>query len=89
MTEKLANDTIEGVNYLLQQEDRLPKEVVVKVSTLFDAERRIFVMQKALEDIVRATNEWDANKLGSVHIQRKRWLRCGQKARDALEQIYA
>jgi DNA-directed RNA polymerase subunit RPC12/RpoP len=42
-------------------------------------------LEAALKRIDRATIEWDANKLGSVHVQRKRWQRCGEIARQALE----
>jgi transposase len=41
-------------------------------------------LQAALEKIDRITAEWDANKLGGVSIQRKRWQRCGEIARAAL-----
>lgn len=43
------------------------------------------VYKAALERIVRVTNEWDANRLGGVNIQRKRWERCRQIAQEALE----
>lgn len=42
------------------------------------------LLEGALKHIVRATTEWDANNLGGVHIQRRRWRRCGQIADEAL-----
>lgn len=41
-------------------------------------------LKDALEKIDRITTEWDANKLGAIQIQRKRWQRCGEIARGTL-----
>lgn len=41
----------------------------------------------ALSRIVALAADWDANKLGSVDIQRKRWKRMAEIARDALEGV--
>ena len=54
-------------------------------ATLAVKDARIKELEAALKHIDRATTEWDANKLGGVHIQRKRWQRCGEIARNALE----
>ena len=43
------------------------------------------VHEAALKRIARLTTEWNANKLGGVSIQRKRWQRLGEIAREALE----
>jgi hypothetical protein len=42
-------------------------------------------LRAALSHICGCCNEWNANKLGGVSIQRKRWQRMGQIARAALE----
>ena len=47
--------------------------------------QRIAELEGALGKIDRATAEWDANKLGDIQLQRKRWQRCGDIARAALE----
>ena len=44
-------------------------------------------LREALESIDRKTTEWDANKLGSVHVQRQRWQRCGEIARFVLARL--
>lgn len=42
-------------------------------------------LEAALSYIDRITTEWDANKLGRLELQRKRWQRCGEIARKALQ----
>ena len=42
------------------------------------------VHEVALKRIARLTAEWNANKLGGASIQRKRWQRLGEIAREAL-----
>ena len=54
------------------------------LDTIQELRDRIVELEAALKKIDRATTEWDANKLGGVHIQRKRWQRCGEIAREAL-----
>jgi len=38
----------------------------------------------ALKRIAMLAAEWDANRLGGIALQRKRWQRLGEIARDAL-----
>jgi hypothetical protein len=57
-----------------------PEQIAVEYTAA-----RIAKLEAALKGIDRATIEWDANKLGGVHVQRKRWQRCGEIAREALE----
>lgn len=46
------------------------------------AESEVIILQAALDHIIRCANEWEANKLGSVDIQRKRWKRLAEIARS-------
>jgi hypothetical protein len=41
-------------------------------------------LEGEMRRIDRATTEWEANHMGGVSIQRKRWQRCGEIARAAL-----
>lgn len=47
---------------------------------------RNIAMRKGLNRIIKATNEWQANRLGGVHIQRKRWERCAEIALATLDE---
>ena len=47
---------------------------------------RNIAMRKGLNRIIKATNEWQANRLGGVHLQRKRWERCAEIAVAALDE---
>lgn len=58
---------------------------VVIVSEAEALREEVAIYRAALQKIVRITNEWQANRLGGVNIQRKRWERCAEIARQAIE----
>lgn len=51
---------------------------------IFTQETTIAELRAALNSIDIATEKWDANKLGDIVLQRKRWLKLGEIARNAL-----
>jgi hypothetical protein len=50
-----------------------------------ELEAKVAKYAGALSGISWHAAEWNANKLGGVSIQRKRWQKLGQMARAALE----
>jgi hypothetical protein len=50
----------------------------------FEATSEAAIYKAALEKIIQSAVEWDANLLGGVHVQRRRWRLCGQIAEQAL-----
>jgi len=58
--------------------ERYWREKVEKAEA--EAER----LRGRLRYIIHAKNEWDANKLGGVSVQRRRWQQLGEIAHDAL-----
>jgi hypothetical protein len=67
-------------------------EKIARLIAWRDAEQKEIAQLRAavgrlegeLRRIDRATTEWEANHMGGVSIQRKRWQRCGEIARAAL-----
>jgi hypothetical protein len=47
-------------------------------------QERIKELENALKYIVALSNEWSANKMGSVDIHRRRWLKMANIAEKAL-----
>jgi hypothetical protein len=45
----------------------------------------IKLLHQALTRIEQLASEWDANKLGDVHLQTKRWKKLGEIAREAIK----
>lgn len=41
---------------------------------------------QALRQIVALAREWEANRLGSVHLQRKRWQKLAALTAQALQE---
>lgn len=60
------------------------KALVYKDETIARLTAKLDAAREALQGIDKLTTEWDANKLGDIHIQRKRWQRCGDIARFVL-----
>lgn len=58
---------------------------VVIVSEAEALREEVAIYKAALQKIVHVTKEWQANRLGSVFLQRKRWERCAEIAQQAIE----
>lgn len=66
-------------------QEKIIMSSVVIVSEAEALREEVAIYRAALQKIVRITNEWQANRLGGVNIQRKRWERCAEIARQAIE----
>jgi transposase len=78
---------IESIEELKRQRDEF-KEAAYRLENTI----RLLRIEKpqlftALQQIARLSEEWKANHLGGVNIQRKRWERLGEIALSAIGKI--
>lgn len=66
-------------------------QLVAEVKDLEDQkaalEKRIDGQRRAINEMVSLANEWSANRLGTVNLQRRRWEHMGEIARKAQEGV--
>jgi len=58
------------------------KELEAKKAAL---ENRLSDQRRAIDEIVSLANEWSANRVGTVNLQRRRWEHMGEIARKTQE----